>query len=163
MPYAGLLFDIAGNSESAYAVSIGEDALCKVENPANYARISNAMIRNLAFKHTIYEMYDEATGEVKYVGRTRQNIFIRQKQHWYTDPRKNNLAIRKATLEGTLLENLDYKEARGLEYKVFEKYERLYGGYNNAKFLNKIKPLNISKAKSAEYIEAAIKFLNKVF
>ena len=81
MPYAGLLFDIMGNANTAYAVSLGEDALCRVENATNYSRITNAMVRNLESKYTIYEMYDSATGEVKYIGRTRQNIYTRQKQH----------------------------------------------------------------------------------
>jgi hypothetical protein len=161
MPYAGFIFDFAGNASTVYAASLSDAAICTVESPNNYAKISEAMIRNLKFKHTVYELYDEATGEVRYVGRTRQALILRQRQHWYTDIKKKGLSIRVASYEGKLLENLDYREARGLEYRLFEKYEKFYGGYNCSRFLNKIKPLNISKSKAIEYLEAATKFLKK--
>lgn len=99
--------------------------------------------------------------QVKYVGRTRQNLLDRLKQHERTDTLKNGLRIRAVEFEGKTLEGLTHAEARGLEHLVYKKYKDL--GKN---LLNKINPLDLSTkvkaGKAARYLEAASEFLKRV-
>lgn len=80
-----------------------------------------------------------------------------------TDSNKVGLEIRPASYEGKTLEGLSYSESRGFEHLVYEKY----GGKNNKKLLNKIKPLDVDnpkvKIKASKYIDDALNFLKKVF
>ena len=73
--------------------------------------------------------------------------------------------IRVASLDGKALENLDYKQVRGLEHKMFE-YRGGVSSIKSGKLLNKIRPLNLESKKFAnkvdEYLSAALKFLNKI-
>jgi hypothetical protein len=100
--------------------------------------------------------------EVKYVGRTRQELKARKMQHWKADKLKNGLEIQIADFKGKSLTGLSYAEARGLEHMVYKSYID-----DGAKLLNRIRPLNVEakgiKALTVKgYQDAAEAFL-KVF
>lgn len=149
---AGLVFDVL-TPTPAYAAQADLTGMEKVSKPANFGKITAALTKH-DFKYTVYELYDDEG--VKYVGRTRQDIEVRKKQHWYTDSNKEGLKIRPAELNGKTLERLSYSEARGLEQLVFESH----GGFDNKDLLNKVRPLNIKKA--SEYLNDAWTFLKKL-
>ena len=164
IPGAGYIFDVLGDTQPVYAADISSEAINKISNPSNMSRILKAASTNLKYnyyKNTVYELVDDA-GNVKYVGRTRQEIKVRQKQHWKADPLKNGLRIQVAEFEGKTLTGLSHSEARGLEHLVFESY----GGFNNKNLLNKIRPLDLDNPKVAkkatEYIKDAWKFIKKL-
>ena len=163
IPGAGYIFDVLGDTQPVYAADISSEAIKKISNPSNMSRILKAASTNLKYnyKNTVYELVDDA-GNVKYVGRTRQEIKVRQKQHWKADPSKNGLRIQVAEFEGKTLTGLSHSEARGLEHLVFESY----GGINNKNLLNKIRPLNVDNPKVAkkasEYIKDAWNFIKKL-
>jgi hypothetical protein len=99
--------------------------------------------------------------KVKYVGRTRQDLKVREKQHQRSDIDKKNLHIKEASLNGKPLIGLNYSESRGLEQMVYENHKN-----NGNKLLNKIRPLDIDNPKKAgkvkKYLEAGLKFIGKV-
>jgi hypothetical protein len=163
VPFIGLPFDVLDQSITSYAATIDMLAIEKISNPSNLDIITHALARNTKynFKYTVYEMFDEA-GVVRYVGRTRQSIKARQKQHWKADINKKGLGIQVAKFEGELLENVTHAQARGLEHLVFESH----GGFRNKKLLNKIRPLDLNNPKVAKkassYIDEAWDFLKKI-
>lgn len=163
IPIVGVLFDVLSDTRPVYAADLSSVAIEKISSMDNFATITNAIARNSMYnlKYTVYELYDDA-GNVKYVGRTRQSIEARQKQHWKADSLKNGLDIRPAEFEGKTLTGLSHSEARGLEHLVFESH----GGFNNKNLLNKIKPLDIDNPKVAKkaigYIEDALNFIKKL-
>ena len=109
-------------------------------------------------KYTVYELYDEATGEVKYVGRTMQSLRARQLQHWAADKAKKGLDIRAVKIGENKLIGLTYQEVRGLEHMVYKHYTEELG----FKLLNKIRPLNETRGVARLYINAALRFLRGI-
>lgn len=102
------------------------------------------------------------TGQVKYVGRTRQTLRARQLQHWRADKLKNGLQIRAAKLEGKILTGLSYGQSRGLEHYVYKNYVD-----DGVKLLNKIKPLNLKSTgarvlRVQQYMDDALRFLGRI-
>ena len=158
LPYVGTVCDILSDPMVVQAATLDTSAVTKINS--NLEQIIDNVAKKSIYKHTVYELVDEY-GNVKYVGRTRQDIYLRQKQHWKTDPAKNGLRIKVAELDGKLLKGLDYKQVRGLEHEMFE-YHGGISAIKSGKLLNKIRPLDLKKAKAQEYIEAALRFLNKI-
>lgn len=160
IPFVGSIFDVLGDSKTLSEGDLHSEATKKIS--ANMLIISNTIksSKRFDYKYTVYELYDD--DGVKYVGRTRQNIEARQKQHWRADDNKKGLKIREAEFEGKTLKGLSHSEARGIEHLVFENH----GGFNNKNLLNKIKPLDINNPKVAKkassYIDDALKFIKKL-
>ena len=113
------------------------------------------------YRYTIYEMVD-ANGIVRYIGRTRQELAVRETQHHRSDPKnKGKLTIQKAERNGCVLENLHYEEARGLEQIVFDDH----GGKAAAKakhLVNINNPLNTKSKEGKIFYEIAQNFLDTV-
>ncbi|WP_162178048.1 hypothetical protein, partial [Ruminiclostridium cellobioparum] len=160
IPYAGIIFDVLGDTQPVYAADLSSEATKKIS--ANMSAINSTIksSKRFDYRYTVYELYDD--DGVKYVGRTRQSIEARQKQHWKADSNKNGLRIRAAEFEGKTLKGLSHSEARGLEHLVFESH----GGFNNKNLLNKIKPLDINNPKVTKkvtnYIDDAWNFIKKL-
>ncbi|MFC6549102.1 RHS repeat-associated core domain-containing protein [Cohnella cellulosilytica] len=150
---------VLGSPDVAYAASLDMTAGDKISK--SHVRITGAITANKKYNYSVYEMVDDE-GKVRYVGRTRQDINKREKQHQRSDPNKKNLRIKYASTEdGRALKGLMYEQARGLEQMIYEQHIK-----NGNKLLNKIRPLDIGNPKRADkvkkYLEAARKFIGKV-
>jgi hypothetical protein len=117
-----------GESKVATAATWDITAIEKMSDQENMEIINCTMSSNskYAFKYVVYELYDASSDAVKYVGRTRQSLNIRQKQHWKADSLKNGLDIRVASYEGKYLEDLTYAQARGFEHLAYEFDNKTY-------------------------------------
>ena len=162
LPYVGNVCDVLSmildDTMIVQAATLDVSAVTKINDNQDII-IQKVASKNL-FKHTVYELYDKS-GNVKYVGRTRQQLEVRKRQHWNSDSEKYGLNIRVAELDGKFLENLNYAQARGLEHEVFEKYGGV-AAIKSGKLLNKIRPLNLKKKTASEFIEKALRFLGRI-
>ena len=152
-------FDLDLLVSYSYAATLDEVIISKLTSNANVKIIEKYIAQNLKCKYTVYELYDE-NDVVKYVGRTRQSLDARLKQHHYVDSAKMDLRIRVATFEDVKTADLTYSQARGLEQLVFQKHID-----DGAELLNKIKPMNVDEiAKSSKlqkYLDDALEFIKK--
>jgi hypothetical protein len=171
-PHVGTIFDVLGNVIEAHASDYGSIGTAKIAEAGTYKTIVDAIARRdakIGTTYVVYELFDD-TGKVRYVGRTRQDIYTRQSQHWNTietlpdgtkTKPKYGLNIRVATHNGKELQGLLHSEARGLEHLVYQKW--IDAG---VVLLNKIRALNLENPKIAikvaTYLERAALFLNKV-
>ena len=153
-------FDLDLLISYSYAATLDEAIIPKLTSNANVKIIEKYIAQNLKCKYTVYELYDETTNTVKYVGRTRQTLDARLRQHHYADSAKRNLNIRSAMYEGIETVDLTYSQARGLEQLVFQKHID-----EGAELLNKIKPMNVNKivksSKLQKYLNDAMEFIKK--
>jgi hypothetical protein len=150
--------EILSYTSTAEAATHDMFAIRKINHNAGYL----SKIVSASAKYTVYELYDAATGQVKYVGRTRQTLRARQLQHWRADKLKNGLQIRAAKLEGKTLTGLSYGQSRGLEHYVYKNYVD-----DGVKLLNKIKPLNLKSTgarvlRVQQYMDDALRFLGRI-
>lgn len=148
IPVAGVVFDVLGDTQLVYAADLSSVAIQKISDAKNMAIITSAISSNINIKHTIYTLVDEATGEVKYVGRTR-NPAARKIAHSLSSD-KENLVFK--AVEGWT--DLSYNEARAAEQILFEQY----GGLDKLK--NKINP--ISSKKFSKYVDYVWDVLKKL-
>lgn len=158
LPYVGTVCDILSDPMVVQAATLDTSAITKINS--NLEQIIDNVAKKSIYRHTVYELVDEY-GNVKYVGRTRQQLKVREMQHHRADPDKKDLRIRVAKINEIKLENLNYWQVRGLEHEMFE-YHGGISAIKSGKLLNKIRPLDLKKGKAQEYIEAALRFLNKI-
>ena len=115
LPYVGNVCDVLSmildDTMIVQAATLDVSAVTKINDNQDII-IQKVASKNL-FKHTVYELVDEY-GNVKYVGRTRQQLEVRKRQHWNSD-----------------------SEKYGLEHKMFE-YRGGVSSIKSGKLLNKI-------------------------
>jgi hypothetical protein len=100
---------LLGSPKPAHAATYDMSASSKIS--VNLTAITASISSKSEYKYTVYELVDR-DGNVKYVGRTRQKLRTREKQHWYTDSNKKGLEINAVIHENKTLKGLTYDEAR---------------------------------------------------
>jgi hypothetical protein len=149
IPFVGDWFVPSSEAYAATPEMVGLDKIA-----SNIKRLDN-LVAKAGFKYTVYELFDEATGDVKYIGRTRQVLETRKLQHWAADTEKLGLEIRPARYKGVELVNLNYGEGRIFEHLMYEGYIK-----KGLTLLNRIKPMAVNKVE--KYMGYALEWLRKV-
>lgn len=75
---AGVIFATLDSPNVAYAATWSDSAQVKISDPKNFTEISRVMTNK--YKYSVYFLLDK-DNNVKYVGRTRQELDKRGEQH----------------------------------------------------------------------------------